>query len=258
MNRSTAVIRQGHQLLDQRVAPDTCRSDGIVGSANYDPFLPLMEHQVKSILIPALSIFLANAFMPAQAQTPAPVAGKDYVEISNGRPLDSADGMVVVEEFFNYICPACNSFEPLFVAWTAQLPSYVKVVHVPAAFRTDFVQYAKAYYAAQIFDLVDETHNAVYEAIHRAHVLPAEGDRPDEERIAEFYADFGVDAQEFLGAMQSFGVDFKIRRATEHMQRSRIPSTPSVVINGRYLVQGRTYVDMLRIASYLIEKEYSE
>jgi thiol:disulfide interchange protein DsbA len=39
------------------------------------------------------------------------------------------------------------------------------------------------------------------------------------------------------------------------MQRSRIPSTPSIVVNGRYLVQGDTYADMLRNADYLIEKE---
>lgn len=208
---------------------------------------------MKSLLVPAL-LLLA---LPAQAQSPVPEAGKDYIEISNGRPLEPADGFVVVEEFFNYICPACNSFEPLFVAWTAQLPSYVKLQHVPAAFRADFVQYARAYYAAGIFGVTEKTHKAVYDAIHRAHMLPAEGDKPDEERIAKFYADFGVDPQEFLAAMRSFGVDSKVRRAHEHMQRNRIPSTPSIVVNGRYLVRGTSFADMLRIATYLIEKEHA-
>ena len=55
--------------------------------------------------------------------------------------------------------------------------------------------------------------------------------------------------------MKSFAVDLKVRRAAEHMTRSRIPSTPSLVINGRYLVRGNSYADMLRIADYLIEKE---
>jgi thiol:disulfide interchange protein DsbA len=57
--------------------------------------------------------------------------------------------------------------------------------------------------------------------------------------------------------MKSFGVELKLRRATEHMQRMKVPSTPSIVINGRYLVRGQTFGDMLRIASYLIEKEHS-
>jgi thiol:disulfide interchange protein DsbA len=200
--------------------------------------------------------FLLLAFS-AQAQSPAPVAGKDYIEIPNGHPLDPSDGVIVVEEFFNYACPACNNFEPSFAAWAQQLPSYVKLDHVPAAFLPTFVQYARAYYAAQTFGLAEKTHQAVYDAIHRTHVLPGEGDKPDEPRIAKFYAGFGVKAEDFLAAMQSFGVDTKVRRATEHMQRNRIPSTPSIVVNGRYLVRGSTIADVFRIASYLIEKEHA-
>jgi thiol:disulfide interchange protein DsbA len=191
----------------------------------------------------------------AQAQSPAPVAGKDYVEIPNGSPLDPGNGQVVVEEYFNYACPGCNGFEPRFAAWTKQLPAYVRLDHVPAAFRPDFVQYARAYYAAQALGVADEAHQAVYDGIHRTRTLPGEGQKPDEARIARFYSEFGVDADEFLAAMQSFGVDVKVRRATEHMQRIKIPETPSIVVNGRYLVRGESVDDMLRIASALVERE---
>ena len=128
-------------------------------------------------------------------------------------------------------------------------------MHVPASFRADFVQYARAYYAAQSLNVAEKAHAAVYEGIHRTRTLPAEGQRPDEEKIAAFYAKYGVDAAQFLAAMRSFSVDLKVRRAADHMTRIRIPSTPSVVINGKYLVRGRTNADTLRIADYLIEKE---
>jgi thiol:disulfide interchange protein DsbA len=210
---------------------------------------------MRTVAIAAMLVVFAGASSLALAQAPTPVAGRDYIEISNGRPLDPADGVVVVEEYFNYICPGCNAFEPVFAPWAARLPSGVKLVHVPARFRADFVQYARAYYAAQSLNVAEKAHAAVYEAIHRTRTLPAEGQRPDEEKIAAFYADYGVDAQQFLAAMRSFAVDLKVRRAADHMQRIRIPSTPSVVINGRYLVQGQTYGDTLRIADYLIEKE---
>ena len=118
---------------------------------------------MKSLFVSAL-LFLV---LPAQAQSPVPVVGKDYVEIANGRPLEPVEGAVVVEEFFNYICPACNNFEPFFVAWTAKLPAYVKLQHIPASFRPDFVQYARAYYAAQALGVADKAHAAVYEAVHR-------------------------------------------------------------------------------------------
>lgn len=208
---------------------------------------------MKRVIVAAL--FLAACAV--QAQSPAPAAGKDYVEIPNGTPLDPGEGRVVVEEFFNYACPGCNGFEPRFVAWTKQLPPYVRLDHVPAAFRADFVQYARAYYAAQALGVADRAHQAVYDGIHHTRTLPGEGQKPDEARIAKFYAGFGVDADEFLAAMQSFGVNLKVRRATEHMQRLKIPETPSIVVNGRYLVRGESVDDMLRIASSLIEREYA-
>jgi protein dithiol oxidoreductase (disulfide-forming) len=214
-----------------------------------------MELPMKRILIPALLIFLTQPFASAQAQ--APVAGKDYVEIPNGKPLDPADdNKVAVEEFFSYICPACNGFEPILTAWAAKLPPYAKIVHIPATFRSDFMPYAKAYYAAEALGMEDKTHSAVYQAVHTTHKLPAEGDKVDEDRIAAFYADYGVTKDEFLSAMNSFGVQVKIRRATEHMKQCRVSSTPTIVINGRYLVQGNSYSEMLKTASYLIEKEH--
>jgi thiol:disulfide interchange protein DsbA len=210
---------------------------------------------LKNFVFAALSMFLASAFNTAQAQSPVPVADTDYIEIPNGKPLDPADGKVVVEEFFNYICPACNSVEPQFVAWTAQLPSDVKIVHIPAAFRPDFVPYARAYYAAIAFGVAVESHSAVYNSIHSTHTLPAEGEKPDAKKIAAFYAAFGVNAEEFLVAMRSFEVDFKMRRGTDHMRHSRASGTPSVVVNGRYLVRGRSFADVLRTASYMVDKE---
>jgi thiol:disulfide interchange protein DsbA len=207
-----------------------------------------------------VSLVVAWLFVALTAQAQVPVSGRDYVELPNARPLEPADrGIVVVEEYFNYACPGCKAFEPHFAAWAKALPPDVRLEHVPAAFRADFVQYARAYYAAEALGVAERAHQAVYDGIHRSRTLPAEGDRPDEAGIARFYAEhFGVDAQEFLATMQSFGVDAKVKRATEHMQRNRIPSTPSIVVNGRYLVGGASYADVLRIASALIEKARSQ
>jgi thiol:disulfide interchange protein DsbA len=212
---------------------------------------------MKSLVVSAFVMLLAGA-TATSASAQDPVAGKDYVEISNGTPPDPTSKQIVVEEFFNYICPACFSFEPLLLSWTAKLPPYAKLEHVPATFRPDFMVYAHAYYAAEALGLVDKTHAAVYEAIHVTHKLPAEGDKIDEDKIAAFYANYGVDKAQFLSTMKSFGVETKVRRATERMRRSQVPSTPTLVVNGRYLVRGDSYQDMLRIASFLIEKEHNK
>lgn len=210
---------------------------------------------MKRLWVLSLLWILGSAV--AAAQGPVPEVGKDYDIIEGGRPLAPADGKVVVEEVFNYICPACNMFEPEFATWKAKLPDYVRVDYVPASFRADFVPYANAYYAAVILGVQAQSHKAVYDAIHHNKQLPKEGDRPDEEKVADFYAAYGVDAQKFLATMRSFGVKAKVRAAAEHMKRSRVASTPSLLINGRYLVKGRTFADVLRIANYLIEKEHA-
>lgn len=212
---------------------------------------------MKKTIIPALLILLANVLVPMQAQSQTPVAGTDYVLIPDGKPLVGAEGKVVVEEFFSYICPACNLFEPVFLSWQEKLPDYVQVEHIPATFRPDFELYARVYYTAESFDLLEKTHEEVYDAVHRLHTLPGEGEKFDEQKIANFYAQYGVDAEKFISVMKGFSVSTKVKRATTHMQQSKIPSTPAIVVNGRYLVRGRTYEDMLRTASFLIEKEHA-
>lgn len=213
---------------------------------------------VKLLIVSVLLLVVTNLSFSAEAKSPERtlIPGLDYVKIQDGKPLEAANGKIVVEEFFNYACPVCDNFEPWFAPWVAKQPSWVKVVHVPAAFRSDFLPYAKAFYAAQALGLIDKTHEAVYDAIHLTHKLPGEGMRIDDKSIASFYAQYGVSAKTFLAEMQSAAVAGAVHRATEHLKQSKVMGTPSLLIDGRYLVRGRNFPDMLWIASALIEKEH--
>lgn len=184
------------------------------------------------------------------------VAGRDYILIGDGSPFDTPPGKVELVEFFNYACPACNAFNPQFSEWKKKLGADVHVVYAPLDFRPDFVQYARAYYAAETLGVADQAHDAVYDAIHQLRTLPGEGQPPDQARIAEFYAKFyGVKQDEFLQLMDGFAVNAKIGRARAFAQKSQVRSTPSLVVNGRYLVKGESWEDMLRISDQLIQKE---
>ena len=184
------------------------------------------------------------------------VAGRDYILISDGSPFDTAVGKVELVEFFNYACPACNAFNPQFSEWKKKLGADVHVVYAPLDFRPDFVQYARAYYAAEALGVADKAHEAVYDAIHQLHTLPGEGQPPDQATIAEFYSKFyGVRQDEFLQLMDGFAVNAKIGRARAFAMKSQVRSTPSLVINGRYLVKGESWDDMLKISDQLIQKE---
>lgn len=205
--------------------------------------------------VPAPAPDAPNNNQPVAPQGAAPVAGTDYIDIEGGQPWQPVAGKIEVAEMFNYICPACYSFDPTLRSWKAKQPADVNLVYVPAQFRPDFVPYAKAFFAAQSLGIEEKSHQAVYQAIHIQHSIPAEGDPPDEAKVAAFYAQYGVSADQFLNTMKSFAVTGRINKANQFMARSKVEGTPSLIVNGKYLVKGRSWEDMLRITDHLIARE---
>jgi thiol:disulfide interchange protein DsbA len=55
--------------------------------------------------------------------------------------------------------------------------------------------------------------------------------------------------------MDSFGTNAKLNRARQFLQRSGVDGTPTMVVNGKYKVTGRSLEDTLRIASQLVAME---
>ena len=180
------------------------------------------------------------------------VEGADYVRIPGGAPLSTPTGQTEVVEFFNYACPACNAFEPLLQSWLKKLPAGVHMVYVPMDFRPDFKQYAQAFYAAEALGVVEKSHEAMFAAIHQTHELPGEGQPPNAARIAKFYTRFGVKADDFQKAMDSFTVNMKNNAGRDFAMHCQVESTPTLVIDGRYRVTGKTWPDMVRIADAIV------
>jgi thiol:disulfide interchange protein DsbA len=195
----------------------------------------------------------ANA--PTPPSGPEPVAGTDYIDIEGGQPFQPAAGKIEVAEVFGYVCPACFRFQPLIGPWKAGLPSDVNFVYVPAMFGGTWDDYARAFYAAQTLGVEDKTHEALYQAIHVDNKLKGERGRDSVQDIANFYIPYGVDPKKFADTMASFGVAAQTNRAKQFAMRSKISGTPSLVVNGKYLVKGTSYQDMLRIADHLIARE---
>ncbi len=183
------------------------------------------------------------------------MAGTDYLVIDGGQPIQPATGKIEVAEVFGYVCPACARFQPLIGPWKAGLPSDVNFVYVPAMFGSMWDDYGRAFYAAEALGVQEKTHDALYSAIHVEQSLKGELGRDSVEDIANFYAKFGVNPKTFADTMGSFSVVAKTNRAKQFAQRSKITGTPSLIVNGKYLVKGKSYEDMLRIADHLIARE---
>lgn len=183
----------------------------------------------------------------------APVEGRDYELIADAGPFAPLAGKIEVVEVFGYTCPHCAHFEPLLRAWTAKLPADVRFTPVPAAFGGYWDSYARAFYAAEQVGVLARSHADVFKALHEQHSLPAQNVSPDE--LGAFYANYGVQPARYIEALRSTAVDDKVKNARAFAMRTKVPGTPALIINGKYLVRGTTFDDTLRIASALIARE---
>lgn len=85
--------------------------------------------------------------------------------------------------------------------------------------------------------------------------MPTQNVAPEE--LAAFYVAYGVPQQRFIDTLKSAAVEDKVKAAREFATRAKIPGTPALVVNGRYLITARDYTDMLRVADYLIAREHA-
>ena len=201
-----------------------------------------------------LLILLPLAACAADKKAP-PVEGEDYVLIDGGQPYAPLAGKVEVAEVFGYTCPHCAHFEPTLEAWTAKQPAYVRVTPVPAAFGGFWDAFARAYFAADTLGVAKRSHRAMFDSIHEKHTVPTQNVAPEE--LAAFYVAYGVPQQRFIDTLKSAAVEDKVKAAREFATRAKIPGTPALVVNGRYLITARDYTDMLRVADYLIAREHA-
>ncbi|MBJ6985637.1 thiol:disulfide interchange protein DsbA/DsbL [Luteimonas sp. MC1750] len=199
---------------------------------------------------PAAEAAVAAAAQAA-AQGPALVPGTDYVEIPGGQPFAPLNGKVEVVEVFAYSCGHCAAFDPLVGAWKKRLPSDVRFTMLPAAF-SDQDKFGPAFFAAEAVGVIDRVHTPLFNAMHIERSL-----RPNAsaDEIIAVMAKNGADASQLKATIDSFAVKAQIGRTRQFMQRSGIDATPTVVVNGKYRVRGRTLEDILRITDQLVARE---
>lgn len=210
-----------------------------------------MSKRVAAVFraFPWQALFLL-ALLPlaAGAAQPSPVAGVEYVEIEGGQPYRPLAGKIEVAEVFAYWCHHCADFQPKIDAWRRTLPANVRVNYVPLPSGPDDAL-ARAYLAAETIGVLGKTHNATFRAIHAESTLPKNATAAE---IGALYARLGVNAARFKAATQGSSMAGQVQRAREFALRSGVEGTPTLIVNGRYRVRGRSLDDNLRIAGQLI------
>ena len=181
--------------------------------------------------------------------------GSDYQLISTPVKTSQPD-KVVVTEIFWYGCPHCFRFEPYVERWSAGLPEGVVFEQVPSSLNPRWTEHARAYYAFKMMGALDQTHKALFDAIHlqRQRLMSLDA-------IAEFAGDLGLDQKLFWENAISFPVETQIRKNIQKEKRYGHQGVPAVIVNGKYLVsasQAGSNERMIEIMNFLVARERAQ
>lgn len=179
-------------------------------------------------------------------------AGTDYDLVNPPQPTQDPK-KVEVMEFFWYGCPHCLDFEPDLNAWLKTKPQNVQFIRQPAVFNEQWAAHAKAFYTAEALGVEEKLHADFFDAIqHKKEKLITEEDQ------AKFFVAHGVDEAAFHQAYKSFAVDSKMRIAAVIGAKYGITGTPSIVVNGKFVVspgKSKSFSRMIEITNALIAQE---
>jgi thiol:disulfide interchange protein DsbA len=141
-----------------------------------------------------------------------------------------APGKVEVVEVFWYACGHCYLLEPKLEAWNRKgRPAYVELVRMPAVWNDVLKTHARLFYTIEVLGK-PQLHDEVFREIN------IRGNRLETpEKIEAFLVSKGVAKADFQKAFAGFAVESKLARAVDLNKRYRITSTPTVIVNGKYV-----------------------
>ena len=210
-----------------------------------------MRSKLASMLLAACAALVALAGHAQQSFD----EGVHYVRlpVPSATPNDS----IKVTEVFSYACPHCMSLEGPLKSWVSGLPADVSFERVPTTFSQPHQMLAMVYYASEQLGVLEQMHGAVFEALHVRNLNVLRKDIL--ERLFQDYAD--VDADALDKALNSFGVQTRVRQADALSRVSRITSVPALIVAGEYKVTpppGFGGAAQLQIVEHLISRVRAE
>ena len=177
-------------------------------------------------LLAAASLIAGNAF----GSPSNPANGAEYATLTAPQPVQAPAPKIEVVEFFMYHCPACMALEPALLDWVKKQGDRIvfRRIHLPMTGPSD--PEAHLFLTLEAMGTEAALHDKVL------HVWHVEQKRlkDDNDNIAWAVAN-GIDKAKFVDVYNSFGVLTRLRGATRVAANYQVDSTPTLVIDGRYL-----------------------
>ena len=203
---------------------------------------PICSRSVVGLLLAICALAVA---LPCAAE---PVAGREYKPLATPQTPETP-GKLEVLEFFSYACPHCNAFHPLVTQWAKQLPANAVFIRVPVSFgRPEWGQLVRAYYALQATGDLGRLDSALFDAIHKEHQTLF-----NEATLTAWAVQHGVPEEKFRAAYNSFNVTTRASHADQLSRDYQVQGVPTLVVDGKYEVQGKDHTELLANASQVVD-----
>jgi thiol:disulfide interchange protein DsbA len=197
------------------------------------------------------NLFVAAALLIGGTASAAVELGRDYKLLNPPQPASTKK--IEVLEFFFYGCSHCFHLHPALSTWEKTIPKDVELIYVPTIFRDSWEPMARTFYALESLGQQHQLHDALYQAWNVTNL-----DLSSEAKILDFVAQRGVDRAKFSAAYNSFSMQSKVVRAKQMIRSYGINGTPTLVVDGKYLITGLQPADAIRVLNELIAMARNE
>lgn len=176
------------------------------------------------------------AQLPQDQQLPAGrwKAGVNYDPLVPAQPTNVAPGKVEVVEVFWLGCPHCYALEPYIQNWLKNKPNYIEFVRVPVMWGPVHRAHAHLFYTLVALNRQDLVQQA-FDTIQQKHQMLVAANDEDTLKAQEAFAkEYGVSADQYAKAYNSFTVNSNLQRAEQLTQRYHVEGVPLMVIDGKF------------------------
>ncbi len=161
---------------------------------------------------------------------------------------------IEVVEIFSYGCVHCYNFDPQVEQWRSRQDDDIGFRRIPAVFSQAWEPLARAFYAAQVLGVSEKVHMPIFAAIHQAGI-----NLQTAAQMARLFSNSaGIDEAEFISVFNSFGVRSQVQQAGADSRMYRITGVPTLVVAGKYVVDGvmaGNNTRMLQVVDFLVQQE---
>ncbi len=207
---------------------------------------------MKRLTIIFLSLFFISTMVQAAPHGPRLFQKNvSYKEIE-GATSTYQGGKVDVLEMLWYGCQTCYLIQGELAQWVEGAGETITYRRMPAVTEDNMMLLARSFYAAEVLGVMSKAHKPLFSAIHDAR-----RQMKSEEDVIEFFEEQGVAAKDFERALHSAYVNGKLRRARIMSNRFGIQGAPSVIVDGKYLVDPsmvRSPQEFIAVIDFLVGK----